>query len=27
MFGPDDTGRAPLVAQDGDWRLYSVGRR
>ena len=26
-FGPDDSGRAPLVAQDGDWRLYSVGRR
>ncbi len=22
--GPDDSGRAPLVAQDGDWRLYSV---
>ena len=27
LFGPDDSGRAPLVAQDGDWRLYSVGHR
>ncbi len=27
IFGPDDSGRAPLVAQDGDWRLYSVGHR
>jgi hypothetical protein len=27
IFGPDDTGRAPLVAQDGDWRLYAVGQR
>jgi hypothetical protein len=27
IFGPDDTFRAPLIAQDGDWRLYSVGQR
>jgi hypothetical protein len=24
IFGPDDAGRAPLVAHDGDWRLYQV---
>ncbi|HEX4460757.1 MAG TPA: hypothetical protein VIA18_22415, partial [Polyangia bacterium] len=24
IFGPDDAGRAPLVARDGDWRLYKV---
>ncbi|HEX6839685.1 MAG TPA: hypothetical protein VF334_24070, partial [Polyangia bacterium] len=27
IFGPDDSGRAPLIAEDGDWRLYSVGQR
>jgi hypothetical protein len=27
IFGPDDSGRAPLVAEDGDWRLYAVGQR
>ena len=27
IFGPDDSGRAPLVAQDGEWRLYAVGQR
>jgi hypothetical protein len=27
IFGPDDAGRAPLVATDGDWRLYSVRRQ
>src|SRR6185312_12568234 len=27
IFGPDDSGRAPLIAQDGDWRLYAVGQR
>jgi hypothetical protein len=24
LFGPDDAGRAPLIASDGDWRLYRV---
>ncbi len=24
IFGPDDAGRAPLIATDGDWRLYKV---
>jgi hypothetical protein len=24
MFGPDDSGRAPLVAHDGAWRLYHI---
>jgi hypothetical protein len=24
LFGPDDAGRAPLLKQDGDWRLYQV---
>jgi hypothetical protein len=27
IFGPDDSARAPLIATDGDWRLYAVGRR
>ncbi|MCU1281215.1 MAG: hypothetical protein JWM53_4761 [bacterium] len=27
IFGPDDSGRAPMIAQDLDWRLYSVGQR
>ena len=27
IFGPDDSGRAPLIGQDGDWRLYAVGQR
>jgi hypothetical protein len=27
IFGPDDSGRAPLIATDGDWRLYAVGQR
>jgi hypothetical protein len=27
VFGPDDGGRAPLVAQDADWRLYAVSKR
>jgi hypothetical protein len=24
LFGPDDSGRAPMVDQQGDWRLYKV---
>jgi hypothetical protein len=24
LFGPDDAGRAPLLKQDGEWRLYQV---
>jgi hypothetical protein len=24
IFGPDDAGRAPLIASDGPWRLYQV---
>lgn len=27
VFGPDDSARAPLIATDGDWRLYAVGQR
>jgi len=24
MFGPNDAGIAPLIDQDGDWRLYRI---
>ena len=24
LFGPDDAARAPMIEQDGDWRLYKV---
>jgi hypothetical protein len=27
LFGPDDAGRSPLIAVDGEWRLYAVGQR
>lgn len=27
LFGPDDSGRAPLLAADGEWRLYEVRRQ
>jgi hypothetical protein len=27
LFGPDDSGRAPLIAVDGEWRLYQVRKQ
>jgi hypothetical protein len=27
LFGPDDSGRAPLLAVDGEWRLYQVRKQ